>query len=68
MAFKAGDKVFIVNGRSVREAIVKTNIGGFCSLHFPDSGDALRLRESSLFSTKQAAEDELKSKGRSGKF
>ena len=68
MAFKAGDKVFIVNGKAVREAVVKTNIGGFCSLHFPDSGDAVRLRENSVFPTKEAAEEDLKSKGRSGKF
>ncbi len=68
MAFKAGDEVYILNGRSVREAVVKTNIGGFCSLHFPDNGDAVRLRKSRVFPTRQAAEEDLKSKRRSGKF
>lgn len=55
-SFKAGDTAYIVaNGMEVLEVKIVAISGGFYTTRLP-SGGGIRLRESRLFPTKEAAE------------
>ena len=64
--FKPGDTAFIVeSSRFIREVTVLKITGGFATLRFPDTGGGIKLRESRLFPSKEAAEASLPKKSRS---
>ena len=61
--YKTGDKAFIVeSSRFIREVTVVKNTGDLVTLRFADSNGGVKLRESRLFPTKDAAEASLKKK------
>ena len=56
--FIAGDTVFIVeSNRFIREAEVRSCIGGIYLIKFKDNGGGIKLKEHRLFATKEEAED-----------
>ena len=58
--YNPGDKAFIVeSSRFIREVKVLKVAGGFTTLRFTDSDGGIKLRESRLFHTKEAAEASL---------
>ena len=55
--YNPGDTAFIVeSSRFIREVKVLKIAGGFATLRFTDSDGGIKLRESRLFPTKEAAE------------
>ena len=61
--YKLGDTVYIVSSvRWIKEAKVLKYAGGFYTLKFTDTGGGIKLRESRLFPTKEAAEASTKRK------
>ena len=61
--YKSGDTAFIVeSSRVIREVKVLKVAGGFATLRFTDSDGGIKLRESRLFPTKEAAEASLPKK------
>lgn len=59
--YKPGDTVYIVSSvRWSREAKVLKCAGGFYTLKFTDTGGGIKVRESRIFSTKEAAEISVK--------
>ena len=61
--YSPGDKAFIVeSSRFIREVKVLKIAGGFATLRFADSDGGIKLRESRLFPTKEAAEASLPKK------
>ena len=58
--YSPGDTAFIVeSGRLIREVTVIKQAGDFCTLRFADSNGGIKVRESRLFPTKEAAEASL---------
>ena len=63
--YNPGDTAFIVeSSRFIREVRILKIAGGFATLRFADSDGGIKLRESRLFSTKEAAEYSLPKKTR----
>lgn len=63
--YNPGDTAFIVESNQfIREVKVLKVAGGFATLRFVDSGGGIKLRESRLFPTKEAAEASLPKKTR----
>ncbi len=61
--YNPGDTAFIVeSSRFIREVKVLKIASGFVTLRFVDSDGGIKLRESRLFSTKEAAEASLSKK------
>lgn len=61
--YNPGDTAFIVeSSRFIREVRILKIAGGFATLRFSDSDGGIKLRESRLFSTKEAAEASLPKK------
>ena len=61
--YSPGDTAFIVeSSRVIREVKVLKIAGGFATLRFADSDGGIKLRESRLFPTKEAAEASLPKK------
>ena len=61
--YNPGDIAFIVeSSRFIREVKVLNAAGGFATLRFIDSDGGIKLRESRLFPTKEAAEASLPKK------
>ena len=61
--YNPGDIAFIVeSSRFIREVKVLKIAGGFATLRFTDSDGGIKLRESRLFPTKEAAEASLPKK------
>ena len=61
--YSPGDTAYIVeSSRFIREVKVLKIAGGFATLRFTDSDGGIKLRESRLFPTKEAAEDSLPKK------
>ena len=61
--YNPGDTAFIVeSSRFIREVRVLKIAGGFATLQFADSDGGIKLRESRLFPTKEAAEASLPKK------
>ena len=59
--YKPGDTVYIVSSvRWIREAKVLKYAGGFYTLKFADTGGGIKVRESRIFPTKEAAEVNIK--------
>lgn len=55
--FKTGDNVYIVeSNRIIREAEVRSCVGGMYLLKFKDSGGGIKLKGHRLFATKEDAE------------
>ena len=58
-----GDTAFLVeSGRFIREVKIIKQTGDFCTLRFTDSNGGIKVRESRLYPTKEAAEASLPSK------
>ena len=61
--YSPGDTAFIVeSSRFIREVKVLKSAGEFVTLRFADSDGGIRLRESRLFPTREAAEASLPKK------
>ena len=61
--YNPGDTAFIVeSSRFIREVKVLKIVGGFVTLRFVDRDGGIKLRESRLFPTKEAAEASLPKK------
>ena len=61
--YKSGGAAFIVeSSRFIREVRILKIAGGFATLRFADSDGGIKLRESRLFPTKEAAESSLPKK------
>ena len=61
--YSPGDTAFLVeSGRFIREVKIIKQTGDFCTLRFADSNGGIKVRESRLFPTKEAAEASLSSK------
>ena len=61
--YNPGDTAFIVVcSRFIREVRILKNAGGFAALRLADSDGGIKLRESRLFPTKEAAESSLPKK------
>ena len=61
--YSPGDTAYIVeSSRFIREVKVLKIAGGFATLRFTDSDGGIKLRESRLFPTKEAAEASLPKK------
>ena len=59
--YKPGDTVFVVQSvRWVKEATVIKYAGGFYTIKFTATGGGIKVRESRIFSTKEAAEISVK--------
>ncbi len=55
--YKTGDTVYIVSSvKWIKEAKVLKYAGGFYTLKFADTGGGIKVRESRIFPTKEAAE------------
>lgn len=58
--YKPGDIAYIVESALVvREVMVHSISGGFCTLRFTDTNGGIKVRESRLFPTREAAEATL---------
>ena len=65
--YNPGDTAFIVeSSRFIREVRILKIAGGFATLRFADSDGGIKLRESRLFPTKEAAESSLPKKAATG--
>jgi len=62
MMFKEGTTAFIIeSNRLVREVLILKKTGSFYVLRFLDSNGGIRVRESRLFATREAAEESVPS-------
>ena len=62
-SFNPGDRAYIVeNNLYLREVEVIKVAAGFCTIRFVDRGGGIKVRESRLFPTKEAAEASLPKK------
>ena len=58
--YNPGDIAYIVQSALVvREVMVHSISGGFCTLRFTDTNGGIKVRESRLFPTREAAEATL---------
>ncbi len=63
MLYSPGDRAYIVESNLyIREVEVIKVAGGFCTIRFWDRGGGIKVRESRLFPTKEAAEASLPKK------
>ena len=63
MLYSPGDRAYIVESTLyLREVEVIKVAGGFCTIRFVDRGGGIKVRESRLFPTKEAAEASLPKK------
>ena len=54
--YKPGDITYIVESAFVvREVMVHSSSGGFCTLRFTDTNGGIKVRERRLFPTREAA-------------
>ena len=61
--YSPGDTAFLIeSGRFIREVKIIKQSGDFCTLRFIDSNGGIKVRESRLYPTKEAAEASLPSK------
>ena len=61
--YQPGDTVYIVSSvRWIKEAKVLKYAGGFYTLKFTDTGGGIKVRESRLFPTEEAAKESTKGK------
>lgn len=59
--YKHGQTVYIVeNGHFIRECVVINYVGGMYTIRFSDGNGAIKLRESRLFQTKEAAQSSVR--------
>lgn len=62
-SFNPGDVAYIVESNLfIREVEVVKSAGGFCTIRFTDHGGGIKVRESRLFPSKEAAEASLPKK------
>ena len=67
--FKQGDTAFIVESKwRIREVQIIKLSGGFATIRFLDGEGGIRIHESRLFSSKEAAESSMPKKGNSRLF
>ena len=65
-SFNPGDRAYIVESNLyLREVEVVKVAGGFCTIRFVDRGGGIKVRESRLFPTKEAAAASLPKKNTS---
>ena len=65
--YSPGDTAFLIeSGRFIREVKIIKQTGDFCTLRFTDSSGGIKVRETRLFPTKEAAEASLSAK--TGRF
>ena len=61
--YSPGDTAFILeSGRFIREVKIIKQAGDFCTLRFTDSSGGIKVRESRVFPTKEAAEASMPDK------
>ncbi|MCR5599423.1 MAG: hypothetical protein K6G33_01575 [Ruminococcus sp.] len=59
--YKHGQTVYIVeNGHFIRACVVINYVGGMYTIRFSDGNGAIKLRESRLFPTKEAAQSSVR--------
>lgn len=59
--YERGQTVYIVeNGHFIRECVVINYVGGMYTIRFSDGNGAIKLRESRLFPTKEAAQSSVR--------
>ncbi len=59
--YKPGDTVYIIeSARFIRKCVVLKYSGGLYTLHFPDSGGGIKLRENRLFPTEEDAKKNIR--------
>ena len=62
-SFNPGDRAYIVESNHyIREVEVIKTAAGFCTVRFVDRGGGIKVRESRLFPSKEAAEASLPKK------
>lgn len=62
-SFTPGDRAYIVESNHyIREVEVVKAAAGFCTIRFTDHGGGIKVRESRLFPSKEAAEASLPKK------
>ena len=60
MRFKPGDKAFIVeSNRFLRKVEIRSTAGGMYLIKFVDTDGGIKVKESSLFATREEAEKSL---------
>lgn len=60
MKYRKGNLVyFVTSAKEIREAVVLSSINGFCTIRFKDTGGGIRVRESRLYPSRQAAENSM---------
>lgn len=61
--YSPGDTAFLIeSGRIIREVKIIKQAGDFCTLRFTDSNGGIKVRESRLYPSKEAAEASMSSK------
>lgn len=62
-SFNPGDRAYIVESNLyLREVEVIKVAGGFCTIRFVDHGGGIKVRESRLYPSRDAAENSLPNK------
>ena len=62
-SFSPGDRAYIVESNLyIREVEVIKAAGGFCTIRFTDRGGGIKVRESRLYPSREAAEASLPKK------
>lgn len=62
-SFSPGDRAYIVESNLyIREVEVIKAAGGFCTIRFTDRGGGIKVRESRLYPSREAAENSLPKK------
>ena len=61
--YNPGDRAYIVESNHyIREVEVINGVGGFCTIRFVDRGGGIKVRESRLYPSREAAEASLPKK------
>lgn len=61
--YNPGDRAYIVESNLyIREVEVINVVGGFCTIRFVDRGGGIKVRESRLYPSREAAEASLSKK------
>ena len=61
--YNPGDRAYIVESNHyIREVEVINVVGGFCTIRFTDHGGGIKVRESRLYPSREAAEASLPKK------
>lgn len=63
--FRVGQSVYFVrSGVQVIEVQIINITNNFCTIRFLETGGGIRVRESKLYATKEAAEEQIKKQNR----